>query len=81
MLCTAWNVLGPTEQPKSVTRKAFVEQMILVSSFSKIASLISSLPASMAFLYRKDKEEKLELFSPRQRETSFHCVSENYTAL
>lgn len=53
MFCTAWNVLGPTAQPKSVTRKVFEEEKLLISSFSEIASLISSLPASIAFLYKK----------------------------
>ena len=54
MFCTARKVLGPTEQPKSVTRNA-EDEKLSVSRRSKTASLISSLAASMTFLCTKEK--------------------------
>ena len=52
MFCTARNVLGPVAQPKSATLNVFEEEKMFMSRFSEIALLISSLAASIAFLYK-----------------------------
>jgi hypothetical protein len=47
MFCTAKNVLGPVEQPKSAIRKVVDETNLVASSFSATDLVISSFVTSI----------------------------------